>query len=280
MTLVHAVVGVAAGGAAWWALRPVLAAPALIRPNYRGQPVATAAGLVVVLAVVVVAAGAALAGAMGWITDGVAAASRDVTVRAVLGFGFLGLVDDVVGGGPGGGFRGHLRALRGGRVTTGLAKAVLGAAIAVVAVAPLDGDRPGWLLVDAAVVALAANLVNLLDRAPGRALKATVIAFILVAVGDGASAALAGPAVAVGAGVALAPSDLGERCMLGDTGANALGAAVGAGVVLAFDRGVTVAVLVGLVALNVVSEWVSFSRLIDVTPPLRWVDRLGSRRGD
>ena len=65
--------------------------------------------------------------------------------------------------------------------------------------------------------------------------------------------------------------------MLGDTGANALGAAVGLGAVLTLGRPARLGVLIALVALNVASERVSFSRVIDATPPLRWFDRLGRR---
>jgi UDP-N-acetylmuramyl pentapeptide phosphotransferase/UDP-N-acetylglucosamine-1-phosphate transferase len=66
--------------------------------------------------------------------------------------------------------------------------------------------------------------------------------------------------------------------MLGDTGSNVLGAAVGLAAVLVLDHPATLVVLVVLAVLNGVSEWVSFSEVIDRTPPLRWLDRLGSRR--
>ena len=66
--------------------------------------------------------------------------------------------------------------------------------------------------------------------------------------------------------------------MLGDTGANVVGAAVGLAAVIVLGHGAVLAVLVALVALNMISEWVSFSAVIDRTAPLRWLDRLGSRR--
>ena len=70
---------------------------------------------------------------------------------------------------------------------------------------------------------------------------------------------------------------LRERAMLGDTGSNVLGAAVGLAAVLALDGPATLVVLVVLAALNAASEWVSFSAVIDRTPPLRWFDHLGRR---
>ncbi len=248
------------------------------RRNHRGAEVPTAAGIAVVLAVVAVVAVVDAIAAAGWSGDVTAAAGRTAMVTAAVGFGFLGLIDDLAGAESGGGFRGHLAALRRGQLTTGAMKLVGGALVAVVVVAPVSGDALGWLLVDAAVVALAANLANLLDRAPGRTIKVSLVAFAVLAAVDGATAALAGPGVALGAGAALAVADLQEQAMLGDTGANVLGAAVGLAAVLALGHGPTVGLLAVLVALNVASEWVSFSAVIDRTAPLRWFDRLGSRR--
>ena len=65
--------------------------------------------------------------------------------------------------------------------------------------------------------------------------------------------------------------------MLGDTGANALGATLGVAVVAGTGlagRGLALAVLA---ALTLASEKVSFSRVIDATPALRWADQLGRR---
>ena len=60
---------------------------------------------------------------------------------AVFGFGFLGLIDDLAAVGEDRGFKGHLGALREGRVTTGLLKLVGGAAVAVVLVATPGSSR-------------------------------------------------------------------------------------------------------------------------------------------
>ena len=81
------------------------------------------------------------------------------------------------------GLRGHLGALAHGRLTTGSAK-ILGLAVGGLLAAALVDRRPCHgpaasspgpvgTLVGGAVVAGSANLVNLLDLRPGRALKAT-----------------------------------------------------------------------------------------------------------
>jgi hypothetical protein len=124
-------------------------------------------------------------------------------------------------------------------------------------------------------VALAANLGNLLDRAPGRVIKASVAAFVAVAVAARGRASLEGAAVVVGAAVGLAVDDLRERLMLGDTGANVLGAVVSLAVVLGMSPGGRNLALVVVAGLNVAGELLSFSRLIDAVPPLRALDRAG-----
>jgi UDP-N-acetylmuramyl pentapeptide phosphotransferase/UDP-N-acetylglucosamine-1-phosphate transferase len=67
--------------------------------------------------------------------------------------------------------------------------------------------------------------------------------------------------------------------MLGDAGANALGAVLGvAGVSRLRSRPSLLAVLATIATLTVASERVSFTAVIDATGPLRWLDQLGRRR--
>ena len=148
---------------------------------------------------------------------------------------------------------------------------------AVVLVVAGDLGSGVAVLVDAAVVALAANLTNLLDRAPGRAIKAGLMAYVPVAVALGTSGFGLALAPVVGTFAGMLPDDLGERLMIGDTGAYVLGGALGLGAVAAAGPAATLIVLVGLVALTACSEVVSFSRVIEATPWLRAIDRLGRR---
>ncbi len=93
----------------------------------------------------------------------------------------------------------------------------------------------------------------------------------------GRLAGLRAVAAPAGAALALLPEDLGERAMLGDAGANALGAMLGAAAAQALPRSARLGLLTGIVALTVASEKVSFTRVIEATPPLRWLDMLGRR---
>jgi UDP-GlcNAc:undecaprenyl-phosphate/decaprenyl-phosphate GlcNAc-1-phosphate transferase len=280
MVAVLFVAGVAVSALLWRAMAPTFDAPLFQRQNVRGRGVPTAAGVVLAVAVLVVEAGVTVADALGADVDGATVAGRRLAVLATVGFCLLGLLDDLAGAGQSGGFRGHLRALGGGRVTTGALKLFGGAALAIVVVATGTVDRSlGQLIADAALVALAANLGNLLDRAPGRVGKAVLLAAAVLFAATGFGDELAGVALVVGAGAGLLVPDLRERCMLGDAGANVLGAAVGLGVVLACSTGVRVGVLVAVAVLNLASEAVSFSRVIERVPPLRALDRIGRAPG-
>jgi UDP-N-acetylmuramyl pentapeptide phosphotransferase/UDP-N-acetylglucosamine-1-phosphate transferase len=257
--------------------RELVEAPALARRNYRNRTVFTAAGTVIVIAVLIVEAGRSGLGAMGIGPEPGDQPERTLVLFAAFGFGLLGLLDDVLGG-EDRGFRGHLRALARGRLTSGMVKLLGGAGIALV----LAGQEPfvTWqrLVSDAILIALAANLANLFDRAPGRVIKVSLLAYApLLAVAGGS---VTGVAVApvMGAAVGLLPEDLKERVMLGDTGANVLGGVLGLVVVLECSRTARNVILPLVILLNLASEFVSFSRIIDAVPPLRAFDRLGRSR--
>lgn len=252
----------------------VLAVPALQRENHRGHVLPTAIGALLVAAVVAVDGARTLLGVLG-VGDPGTASARVLILAALVAFAFLGLVDDLLGDAGDRGLRGHLAAAARGRVTTGFIKLGGGTAVALVLAGAVDGDRAGRVLVDAALVALAANLGNLLDRAPGRAAKCTLIAYVPLALVAGSDATGIALAVVAGATVAFLVGDLRERFMLGDTGANALGAALGMATVLTVGAGARDIVAAVLLALTLLSEAVSFSRIIERVPPLRAFDRLG-----
>lgn len=277
--LVATVAGFLAARLVWLAARPWFAQPAFLRPNYRGRMLPNAAGMVIPLALVVVEAGRALAASVGVGDAASLDGSQALVVVTALGFGLLGVIDDVGGSGDHRGFRGHALALVSGKFTTGALKVLGGAALAVVVVAPwVPARSPGRLLADGALVALAANLGNLFDRAPGRVLKVAVAAFAALAVLSEARGHLVGVAATVGAGLGLLVEDLREHLMLGDAGANVLGAVLGLGVVMSVGPGARNAVLGALVVLNLLGEVASFSRVIAAVAPLRALDQAGRRR--
>ncbi len=253
----------------------LLGAAVLRRVSYRGIAMPGAAGILVVFAVLVVEAGRSTFGALGAGEVSGLSMERSLVLFAVFGFGFLGLVDDLLAEGETTGFRGHVTAVVHGRLTTGFVKLAGGAGVAVVLVATPGFASGRRLVIDAVLVALAANLGNLLDRRPGRVIKAGMAAYVPLAVALGSGPVGMAVAPVMGAVVGLLPDDLRERLMLGDTGANVIGAVLGLGVVLGCGEGTRLAVLLAVVALNVAAEIVSFTRVIESMPILRRIDEWG-----
>jgi UDP-N-acetylmuramyl pentapeptide phosphotransferase/UDP-N-acetylglucosamine-1-phosphate transferase len=187
-----------------------------------------------------------------------------------------GVYDDVRGG-IGRGLLGHLAELVRGRISPGIVKLVAAVVAAVVVALALDASGLRFVL-GVLVMAGATNVWNLLDVRPGRCIKAFVPAIaVLLAVVDQPNATVIG-AAALGAALAVLPFDLAERAMLGDAGSNLLGFVVGVGLFVALSTvGLAVAFAV-ILAIHVVSETVTLSRIIRRVPPLRWFDDLGRIR--
>jgi UDP-GlcNAc:undecaprenyl-phosphate/decaprenyl-phosphate GlcNAc-1-phosphate transferase len=270
-----AILGAALTLVGWPILRSLFERPAFRRTNYRGRDVAIAGGLVLVVAVLV---GEVVLSALSRYGDAPLEVreARRAVVAAVVGFGILGLLDDLTGDTSTTGYRGHLRALLRGEVTTGVLK-ILGGGVVALAVTAMavDGRGLGWILLDAALVALGANLANLFDRRPGRVGKVTVVTGAIVCAASQADPAVAGTALVAGGALGLLRPDLREELMVGDTGANPMGAAVALGVVVAFGPAVRIAVLLVVLALNLASEKVSFTAVIAGNRVLRRLDDLG-----
>lgn len=274
------VLGVVAGAGCTRVARRAFAGPGVegtprwTRVNHRGEPISLLAGPAVAAGLVgagtaTIAAGAGRAAAAG--------------LLAATGAATFGLVDDLTEDTERRrkGLRGHLGALAHGELTTGGLK-VLGIGATSVAAAallhrPWRGPARTSALLDTAVsgtlIASTANLANLLDLRPGRALKAAGLAALPLLAGPGG--AIAGSVLGVAA--AALPGDLAERDMLGDGGANAVGAALGVAAVAGTPRPVRLALLAVALGLTVASERVSFTEVIARTPVLRELDAWGRR---
>jgi hypothetical protein len=176
-----------------------------------------------------------------------------------------------------------------------------GPALALAATASAVAGAPAGTRAAAALVGGVSGLVGGYDDLAGarpeqardkglaghlRALRAgRVSAGAVKVAGIGAAAAgLGGPpgplvAGPLGASLAVLPADLGERVMLGDCGANAVGALLGLRLAAVPGRPARAGALAVVVGLTLASERVSFTRVIEATPVLRDLDRLGRRRG-
>ncbi|KGN36112.1 hypothetical protein [Knoellia subterranea] len=216
----------------------------------------------------------AVAAAVGSVAAGAPAGPALVTS---LGAGAFGALDDLAGDASSKGLKGHLGALARGEVTTGAIK-IVGLGATGLAAAALADRRTGRgflaTLVGGAAIAGAANIANLFDLRPGRTLKVVTAAGLPVLLPPGNPGA-ATAAAALGAAAGALPSDLRGESMLGDTGANAAGALIGVALVERTGLRGRLAVLAVTAGLTVLSEKVSFSKVIEGNDVLRRLDRWG-----
>jgi UDP-GlcNAc:undecaprenyl-phosphate GlcNAc-1-phosphate transferase len=279
---------VAAGGArlAYAGLKryPPGGAKTWSRTNHRGEPVTLLEGPAAAI-------GAVAATVLSNHFPERSILTPPVLPLAIAGTGAaaFGVYDDLAGSGKRRGLRGHLGALAHGEVTTGAVK-LGGIGATGVAAAVAQGGAPLDVIVNSGLVAGGANLLNLFDLRPGRAIKVALGSGALLAAAGSVNGAVGGGesvgpfgemvgsvAAPLGAAVALLPADLGERAMLGDGGANALGAMLGAAAAATLPRRARIGVLGVIVALTVASEKISFTKVIEAAPPLKRLDMLGRR---
>lgn len=196
-----------------------------------------------------------------------------IAIITVLGFGFLGLIDDTLGSRDAQGFLGHFRTLRHGYLTTGALKAVFGMIVAVL-VAVVSSSGVANIIFNALNMALWANFTNLLDVRPGRAGKFFLLAVLpLIAAGPYSPVLL----LAFGSVLGYLPWDLGGKAMMGDVGSNVLGALIGLGVMGAPFL-TKMVICLALVGIHLYAEKGSLTQVIERTPFLNYLDSLG--RGD
>ncbi len=167
---------------------------------------------------------------------------------SVLPVAALGVADDLWSGEERG-FRAHLRS----GATTGVLKLVG---------IPLYGLWRTRSVSGALLVGLSANLLNQLDTKPGRALKV----YLAVSIPLRAPKAMA---------VLLAPYDLREMAMLGDSGSNALGAVLALRSVGRLTERQCWSAIAALASLTLLGERRSLGALIERTPVFRELDALG-----
>ncbi|PRY17778.1 hypothetical protein [Kineococcus rhizosphaerae] len=241
------------------------------RTNHAGRPVTLLEGPVATAAVT---AGALTAGPR-W------AGAAALAATGAAGFGALDDLTERRGERDAGarGLKGHLAAARRGRLTTGAWKVLGIGATGLAAAAVVERPRTPAAALDTllggALVAGCANLLNLFDLRPGRAAKVAAVAAACLTTGPGARPARPLAGAVVGACSVVLPDDLAGRSMLGDTGANALGAVLGVAALARWRRQGRAVALGVVVGLTLASEKVSFSRVIEAQPLLRELDRLG-----
>lgn len=252
-------------------LLPQIARAGFVTVNYRKQAVPTSAGTIPALI--------SSASLFFWLllplgSDVIARVYAQSLLLSTLALALIGFMDDAFGDRSAGGLRGHWRRLMEGDVTTGGLKAIFGVVTAV-AVAGIVSVSFWQLLLNALIIALSANAINLFDLRPGRALKAFFLGLaVLWAVNPRHAIWIVAwpPIVAV---AAYAPEDLRGRAILGDAGANALGALIGVIAAVTLSGTFKAVLSLLLVLLHIGTEHVSISGVIERVPLLRRFDEWG-----
>ncbi len=253
-----------------------MARSGLARSNFRGRQVAFPAGAVLIACSLLALAPLAI------LDDRADLDLLDPELRRwavyVLGVALLGLLDDALGRGAAAdtarGWRGHARAVMGGRFSTGAIKAV--GALALAAYAASGRGQEGFdYVVDLALLLLVTNLFNLLDLRPGRVEKVFLALLAGLCIGATTIEPLELVGVFVGPVIVVGWFTLRERAMLGDTGANLIGALAGVAMLETLDETGRLIALGVVGALTVYGEFRSISATIDRVPPLRSLDSLG-----
>jgi UDP-N-acetylmuramyl pentapeptide phosphotransferase/UDP-N-acetylglucosamine-1-phosphate transferase len=238
--------------------------------NYRGQQLPTPLGIIIVTAAALAFGGLAVLYELD-ITDQVPALGG----AFVFGVAVFGVFDDAYSG-ESRGWRGHGDALRTGAIPTGALKAIgtLGLA-AWYAYGSEPHDFLRYVLV-VLILVLSTNLFNIIDLRPGRAVKTFLILAIALTIAPDGAELLKGFGAFVGAILVVGLYDLREQGMLGDTGANVIGAVAGLWLVssISSTSGLVITVVV-LAAITAYGEFRSISAFIERTPGLRHLDSVG-----
>lgn len=257
----------------------LLARAGLVRPNFRGDSIPVAGGIILIavpVCFIMVAATVELffrnAASLVW--------RQALLCLVLLSFGLAGFIDDAIGTREQTGFKGHLASLfRRGELTTGAFKALFGGTVGLafaVFTAHFSKSRNvPEIVLNALIVALSANVMNMFDLRPGRAAKAYLFGVAMVFLVGRVPETLAVLLPVLGALAAFMPHDLKAHVMMGDTGSNPLGASLGVFAVFALGWPGRVVFLAVLVGLQILAEFVSLSALIERSWLLRAVDKLG-----
>lgn len=257
--------GALAEGLLLFFLLSMLKESGAVRKNYQGIDIPVSAGLTFPLAVMlVILVYIMLGGGQVYL----------YFLLGLLAISFLGFIDDMLGARDTLGFKGHFSALFQGRLTTGGLKALGGGFIALFLAVCLGG---AWwnVILNTFLMALFANMMNLLDLRPGRAVKGFLFFLLLIAVTACFRLDYLLLTPLLGAVLCYFPIDLKGKAMMGDAGSNVLGLALGIYAAGWLSLGARLAFLVFLIAIHIFTEKYSLTAVIENNKLLKAIDQLG-----
>lgn len=236
----------------------------MVVKNYWGKDLVSGAGLVLLLPLMV---------SLLPLRNIIGRDNMMAYICMLLSMALAGYLDDSLGGNRAKGFKGHLKGLLKGHISTGIMKIIF-ALITGFILSGLYFSNPWDMIFHTLLFSLCVNIINLLDLRPGRAIKSFMAILIIPVLSSGSRniwillPVLAGLMVYTG-------DELKEIYMLGDTGSNLLGGILGFYMIKSPPSGVKYAFFLILGLLNLVSEFRSFSKIIESVPLLRRMDKLG-----
>ena len=188
--------------------------------------------------------------------------------------GFIGMIDDFIGETDIKGFKGHIKSLFKGRLTTGGLKAVVGLILAILFSASLSNNYID-MIVNIFLITLFTNIVNLFDLRPGRANKVFIFMSIILIITAYIKDYNFIIYSAIGIILVYIRYDLKAKSMMGDVGSNSLGITLGIFCVLSQTLTVKTVYLTILIVLHIISELSSFSKIIKNNKFLSYLDNIG-----
>lgn len=193
----------------------------------------------------------------------------------VLSMGFAGVVDDLVGDIKTKGLINHIKSTLRGKMTTGFLKALTAVLMSCIVSLGMT-DSYIEFIVNALIISLFANTLNLFDLRPGRAVKVFLAASSILLTASIGRLFEAMPIIILNLSAWLyIRYDLKEVCMLGDTGANILGITLGYYSTLMLGFNAKLVILALLVILNAMSEKLSITEIISRSRLLSYLDNIG-----
>ncbi len=186
----------------------------------------------------------------------------------------VGLVDDLIGDRETLGLKGHIKSLLKGKLTTGGLKAIVGVLISLL-IGSFFTFNALETVVNAFIIALFTNLINLLDLRPGRAIKGFLlvsILFILIGLPGEVRVILIS---FIAYAIAYLPQDIKAKSMMGDVGSNALGIILGIVAVISYTAIIKYIILSILILIHIITEKYSLTEIIKKNFILNFLDKLG-----
>lgn len=236
--------------------------------NYRGETIPVGMGLLFILVQSIL---------MFTITVFMVDINKSIILSyiiCIILIGLIGLIDDFIGEEDIKGFKGHIKSLFKGRLTTGGLKAVVGLLLAIIFSASLSNGLIE-MVVNILLITLFTNIINLFDLRPGRSNKVflllSVILIITAYIKDYNFIIYS----AIGIIIVYMKYDLKAKSMMGDVGSNALGITLGTFCVLTQTLNIKLIYLTILIVLHIISEFSSFSKIIKNNKFLNYLDNIG-----